>query len=369
MSNKEVTLLMKDGTFLRKLENMINIRDLSLSKYIMIRTYNEEDGNRNFFINHTNELLDFDRAVVEYQILLVSVMEDDEGYVSVPLDPIHVETKSISDVLSLLNCIDRLNCINNMISNEENCGAEFQFNLEYIGVTLYRGDNVIYDQYYKYRPTSQSRYYSYTISKHFSELYSTNICNDLSHDRLAISLNSDMTWSLIDEKEIERFSNTSLYGIVLNQSNTFTFCTKDEYLAMRSLKHLRYTFVVHDSNKSIVREINDCVRNGKYDELEEIGESLSYLLDSYTNLSLIGAYRNFHIDFFSHMNFILTLTNIAFNEIYKVQSDDLSYDQLKELSLESAISMIFTYSGKLEKEIYFTADSVIPISQIFKLFM
>lgn len=362
MSNKEITFLMNNGKIKRKKENDIMEDDLKMSKYIMMRTYDEKDENRNFIINKISSLFNFDTAIIDYQIASISATDDDDSYCS--MNPIHIETRSISDVLSLLNCVDRLNCINNIISNEENCGQDFYLDLEFFSVVLYKNNKVIYDKFYKRKDSSQVTYYSYKILKNFSEIYSTDICNDLFHDKMLLLLRFDMTWGLVSEKDVSKLSFTNIMvGIPLNQSNTFTFLTKNEYVLITSLKYLSYTFLVYESNSDNIQKINEYIHDGKYDDLLDAGMNMDYYMDSYRATSLLGNKRFMHVDFLSHMKFILEFTNILFYEFYKVYDNS----SLENIYYESLISMVFSYNTKKEKEIYFSKDSVIPISQIIKL--
>ena len=162
MNKNEVILLYKNGNAERKNESSISLEDLRQSRYLMVDTsIRKSEPSRNFVLIDSSNYLYFTKAIVDYKLYGSGWDAGNNGESKEILKPIHVETSSLSDVINLINCIDRIHCMNDMILEEETCGEGVRVHIQYFQIVLYREDQKIYDKYYSHdenRKKKNSRY-------------------------------------------------------------------------------------------------------------------------------------------------------------------------------------------------------------------
>ena len=138
MNKNEVILLYKNGNAERKNESSISLEDLRQSRYLMVDTsIMKSEPSRNFVLIDSSNYLYFTKAIVDYQLYGSGWDAGNNGESKEILKPIHVETSSLSDVINLINCIDRIHCMNDMILEEETCGEGVRVHIQYFQIVLY----------------------------------------------------------------------------------------------------------------------------------------------------------------------------------------------------------------------------------------
>ena len=351
-TNKEVTLFYQDHTIKRISEEKLNKEDLLLAEYIMTR--NTDD--RNFILTPTSYLMLFDNAVIEYKINC-AIPGDDEICDITPL--ITTKTDSITDVLSLINSIDRLNCVNR-IFEEENVGIPLALGVGYFNLILEKKGKVTFQKEYKDSKLGlTTAYYSYFITKKFKKIYSVDLINEISLNNQFLFLYEDMTWEFGNYMK-----KPGLVGIPLALSNTITFCTTTEAVKLSRFRSINCSYLVIDTTGAEEQslKLEDMVKEGKYDDLVELDPYFDYMMETFVTVSLTASTRYFHVELLSHLEFLLLAYKFAFPSEEK--EDD--HKDRDSFTLLSAIA-IELHSLKETKEFMFTENTVLPISDILKV--
>ena len=339
-NDKEVILLYDDNTIKRMMENQMKKDDLLLAKYILTR-----NSDRNFVMTPVTPLLYFDKCIIEYQLYY-----NEDPY---DIELVSTEIDSITDLLSLVNSIDRLNCINEIL-HEETVGHTLEVGVQFFKVTLFKKGKMIYNKSYEYNLTATGRFYSFRITRGFHKIYSTECINDLSTNDNYLFLYKDKTW------EIGNYMcKEGLIGIPLALSNTITFCTSMEAIKLSRYNQINCDFTIIDTTnvpQTVVSKLEEIVKEEEYEDLAELDSYFGYMLESFISVLLRKEMRYLHVEILSHLNFILFIRRIIFPDI----DADLRFSSISLIILE-------LYNEKGSKEIGFTENTLLPISDILKV--
>ena len=327
---KNITLFKSNGGITTKNEAKITLKDLATSEYILSPTDNSVNPDyRNFAIVPSSEYLFFDLAVIDYQLaaFYTDIDNDDEPVDFQPIDPIHMETNSICDLICILNGIDKFNLVNNLL--RENFSPDnSDIGLVYLGIQLFRNNKVIYSKYYERKPTSKNMYVSYKVAKKFSDIYDDTLCYTMNknNERLYIyKKENTMYWKIgISIKDCE------FIGIPLLQSNTITLCSPNEFDILTKYKKVEVHFELFFARNATIAKISEDISSGEY--LEKIYDFIDdtdadIYIDNH-NVEYIGKRKcEYILDILSHIYFIIETANLIFSEIYPFDVKFIDDDQ------------------------------------------
>lgn len=360
MNDSEIILLNSDGSAVRRREDSLTKVDLVNTEYMMIDTStSKKEISRNFIlVKPTSLLFEFDYAVIDYQILATAVTVDPEEYGDAELQPIHVETSSISDVIRLINCTDRLSCINELIIENETCGENIHIEMGYFGVILYNKERKeIYNKYYSRKDSERGVYYADKVTKVFKDIYSIRCLSEIARKKEFLFIASDMKWSIGEMNK-----NCNMIGVPLIMSNTVTLCTEDELRNVCRYYYASFVYTVHEDNKDTRKQIASAFKRADYNVVEEISMILEYFLVAYGTYHLTGYNTFLHLDIISHLDFILTMTNMIFGEVYQNQNET-GFNS----DIDSIIEIELTYKENREKTIYLNHESMISLYDFLQI--
>ena len=358
MNKNEVILLYKNGNARRKNESLVTLTDLQQSRYVMIDTsIMKNELSRNFVIIDSSRYLCFTKAIIDYQLYVTGWDAGNNEESEENLEPIHVETTSLSDVINLLNCIDRIYCLNNMILEDETCGEGLRVYVEYFQIVLYQNDVKIYDKYFSHEnQVSHKNKNSRYITRIFYSIYSTPIQMMIKNNNYLI-LTNEITW------RIGVFEEYSMLGIPLKESNTITLCRKDEVYRLAEYSDISCTFTVHDESEELRTELNKNIRKGRYDNVENIGTFLDYFMCCYTVFKLSGSNQFAHLEIISNMRFFISMSNLIYNEIYDTLKGDYTND-----IFDSVISLNLYKEKEVDpKTIYLNEETMLSINDFLAI--
>lgn len=320
----DILILRKNGDVVLKDETKISTHDISNSEYFLINTCaSTKNYLFNFIMIKPSILLLFTKAVIEYQ--MVFLYDDFDDHLDIDgLEPVRVETTSISKLICLLNSIDKLNVTNDLFQMELMDSA-LNVGLSYISVKLFQSDTVIYDKYYQIKDSSSAYYDSYKIAKHFKEIYDGNIFTKPTKNDEYVVLNKShkkMKW-VIDSIS----SSYDLISIPLLASNTLIICTKDMIETLLKYKKFVLIFTIYFSSESMVQEITNAIRTGETSNI--ISSILDNVEDIYTDNKKVVCVTTKTvgnlIDFIVNAEFSFKVLTILFSEIYDTKKE-ISYD-------------------------------------------
>lgn len=356
MNKNEVILLYKNGNAERKNESSISLEDLRQSRYLMVDTsIMKSEPSRNFVLIDSSDYLYFTKAIVDYQLYGSGWDAGNNGESKEILKPIHVETSSLSDVINLINCIDRIHCMNDMILEEETCGEGVRVHIQYFQIVLYREDQKIYDKYYSHdenRKKKNSRY----ITRIFYNLYNTPILMMFKNAEYLI-LTNDNTWRIGSSGEY------SMLGVPLKESNTITLCRKDELYRLSEYSDINCTFTVHDESNETKDILDKNIKKGRYNKVEDIGINLDYFMCCYTLFKLENADKFAHLEIISNMRFFVSISNLIYNEIYNGMKGYYVND-----IFDSVLSInLYKKSDINPKTIYLNEETMITINDFLAI--
>jgi hypothetical protein len=361
MKNSEVILLNKNGTVTRRKEKSLTKLDYMSSEYLMIDTsVDNKQISRNFVLIKSSPLLfNFTTAVVDYQLLASAITYDPMDHVDVLMKPVHVETNSISDLIRLINCIDRISCVNEIVLDDEMCGENIRIEMGYFGVTLYDERGEIYDKYFCRSDPEEwdDVCYAKSVTKVFKDIYSTDIIRKMISHREFLFINDDMTWNIGGMTK-----NCNMIGIPLGTSYTITLCTEREMVNVCKYHHVHFAYTIHENSKALQYEVATAFNNADYNVVEDISMILEYFLVSYGNYGLSGYNTFFHLEIISHLDFILSMTNLVWNEIYPND-----HEAGINSSVDSIIEIELFYKKEHARTIYMNHDSLISLYDFLQI--
>lgn len=347
-------VLYKDHTFERDDSFQITASSLKKIAYLLIDTSSEPcEYPKNYIMIDPNQIPEFTSARVVYQMIFVN--EYDGELAEVPTPKVETTTSSISDVINLINCIDRLNCVNEYITNDQWMDARVMIFMAYFSVILYQDEKKVYKEEYSSPINGLKKYSVGNIIKIFQRLYDADIIKRLYKNKEFLFLYEDKRWQI--ENTDMRYQ---LMGIPLMGSKTITFLSPREYVALMDIKKFGYTYSIQEVDDPQRRYIEKYIKEGLYDDLASVVEHDFILVSSKTYLQGEG-YRFLLLDLMSHIGYCIRLTNFLYDQLYL--GDDYG-----DITINSIISFIFYYrSNKKEKEIYVNEDAPIPLDQFLQL--
>lgn len=307
-------LLLKNHKVKRKDDRKITKRDLRDSKYILIDTATElQKSSKNYVMVDPSKIPWFTKAKIVYQMLFLydDIEVEISGWEGIP--PVETETNSLSDVINLLNCIDRLYISNQLICNDQYRYTDTYIVIGYFEVTLYDGDKKVYHKLYENKSNFDERFgkevkFPLKAVKKFHDIYNTDIIRNLSIMNEFVYIHKDMTWSqsVID-------SNFLLIGIPLLGSRTITLLTDQEYLKVMNIRGMTVSYnIIWIYDQKQKNHINHSIEIGDYDEVG-LGNH-EYIIASIMEYGRTFSvpYRFVYLDIFSHITFVLRLTTMIY---------------------------------------------------------
>ena len=349
-----VIVLYSDGTLKNKNEYNLTKNDIKFSDYLMIHT--DIDNPENFILVESSKYHLFSKAVIDYQLSVVC--SDDADLEFDLLDPIHMETDSLTDLINCINNIDRFNVPNNLIIDRWS-GDGVYTSIEFLSIILYDNNgNVIYDSIYDGRNKYSHQYMSFKITKHFKQIYSGNISNDLYRNKEFIYINKNK-WEISDSS-----LGYTLIGIPLSMSNTFIFINQDTYIRLSKYKRYRISAMVYYSKQSTIADISEGIVNGDDEVYKTIDDLINTDSEIYID-NVIDDYINSIkdlLDFVCFSKFAISVINLIFCELYPYDTD---FDN-KHIKWRFDTILIYNmyYNSKHGKRLCINQYSIISVSDI-----
>lgn len=354
----EILMLLKNGKMKRKDETRISRSDIDQSEYFLIDTLSSEDDvSRNFVVVKPTEFLLFSNATVTYQMTSSTYDGDMGTFYSTELRPVEVTTESMSEMINLINCVNRVDLFNQMIADDM-CGCDEQtVGMNYFGLKIQRNGQNIYDRYYSTKEPWKFGEADHVL-KEFVDIYDSRIMFRMAKDKKRFFI-CGKEWSEVPLKR------STMIGLPLLYSNTMTFCTKIEYnTILERYLSITLTYSVHEDNEELHKYVTESViGNSNYILME--GSNLSYFVVSTHPFDIhsTGPFRFEAIDTLSHVSFIIRLSNLLFKEIYTY--DSISYES--DRAPDTIVSFDFEYQPNRYLTLYLNEDTLLTIREIFSL--
>ena len=238
---KKIVVLYGDGSSFTKKEDEITKDDIHMAEYFLIPV---DNNSRSYSIIKPSKYLSFTKAIVDYQLCgLYDDYEETRVVWSDNMNPGHIETTSICDVISLINCADRLNIVNKLINGDDLYEGQTQVGLSFLSVQLFSENKRIYESSYcRGNSYTTTLYDSYSITKKFKKLYSPIIIGEIwSADEVVglMSTKYESNWEIGPDMD-----SYSLIGIPQVDTNIITFLTQEEYDSLLKVNNLSCDFFI-----------------------------------------------------------------------------------------------------------------------------
>lgn len=309
---KKLLILYENGTVKKKKETKISKDDINLARYFLVPT---NDNTKNYAIIEPSKYVIFDKAIIDYQ-MAVAYPDEDNMYIDYePLNPVHVETDSLCDVICLLNSIDRLK-VANFIMTGDNISDDFScLAIIYFGLTLISGNKVIYDNHYRLKGTSIIAYDSNKVGECFNEIYTPLLTKKLHSKKKKINLYSDGNEIHWDYGSIKK---CTMVGIPL-ESNTITFCDYKLYLNLSKIDFVTLEVCIYYEKDAFIAQISESIVNGYFEEhsqdtFDKMGDV--FYVDTY-HVSVRSQSPHRLVDIMSHITFALSAIHLMYSELYQ----------------------------------------------------
>lgn len=347
-------VLYKDHTVKRKDDVKPNKKELDNIAYLLIDTSSEPcEYSKNYIMIDPSRIPEFTSCKIIYQIILVT--EYDGEIDEIPMPKVETTTSSLSDLFNLMNCIDRLNCVNEFIINDQWGESRVMIYMSYFSITLYRENKKFYEKDYYIPENALEKYSVGDITKEFRDIYNTNIIKKLYKRKKFLFLYKDMRWR-IEKADLDYY----LMGIPLLGSKTITLVTPKEFLSIMDIKKFAFTYSLQEADKAQREYIKSYIMKGLYDDLATVIDHDFILVSSGSYVSG-EVYRFLLLDLLSHVNYSIRLTNFVYDHLYLTDDDD-------SIRINSVVSFVFYYrSNKKEKEIYINEDTSISLDKFLQL--
>lgn len=370
-------LLLKNHKVKRKDDNKITEKDLEDSRYIMIDTSTElSKSSKNYVIVDPKKIPNFTKAKIRYQMIF---MYDDheEGTANFePIPPVETETNSISDVINLLNCIDRIYITDQMLSNDQYLYTSVYIIIGYFEVILYDKKKKVYHKIYQNQEIDNDdelqKYYGKGFSfplkvvKKFRDIYNTDIIHEMVSKNEFLYIYKDMTWKI---DSITNDKSYLLIGVPLLGSRTITLLLDIEFVRVMAIRKLSITYtVVFIMNKSHQNIINTQISSGAYEYIGE--EAYDYAIISQLDYggSYSVPYTFICLDIMSHIGFSIRLTNIIY---YYVEGFETNMTDAED-GIDTVVSINIYDKFKKKRNggartLFMNENTLIPLDKLLEL--
>lgn len=362
---KDILILYKNGIARYKDETKITESDIKSAKWFLISTATSDfQEHRCYVLVKPTKLLLFTNAHIEYQLCMKYDCSDDYFDDIATINPVSLDTSSISDLIRMINCADKLNIPNNFIRTEFDSYNE-NIGLNYMGVQLYRNGTMIYDKYYELKGISSVLYDSYQVTKHFTELYDGSIMGNFMIKGKNLYINDsskEMTWNISEDE----FTNYKIIGLPSRVSNTMILCTKSEYDTLMLYNELSIIFTVFYDKKVVIQNITDSIESGNYSKMNDIIDALD---DVYcNNMRCVLTNRNCDTsmlpEILNNMHFIFDCVNLMYRELYPSSS---IFDNYKEYDFDSIMIIRIKKNKHHVKEIAMNTKTILQPTDVLAM--
>lgn len=363
----KILILYNDGTVGSKKEENITNEDIRNSSYLLVDTNTTQNGDhRNFVMIESSKYKYFTSAIIEYQLMMM-FMECDYEVNYVPIQPIHVETNKFSELICMLNTVERINVPNNLFGNYTINDDGIFIGFNYVGVKLLDKHDVIYDSYYEIKGTSTKLYDSENIIKKFKDIYPYRLADNMLSNKSNIYLyeyGDSLSWEILDGKNNDM--DFSYIGIPMQDSNSIIFCTKKEYNNIRKYKSMEFCFHIYYEKEEFIADISEMIING--DSPDKISDTINnsddVFIDSHDILFSYNNRLNRVLDVLSHLKFVFESVNLLFTEVYPYE---ITSQGLEKFGFDSVLVMKLSYGRSkvsYTKELCMNAYSLLNLTDI-----
>lgn len=369
-------LLLKDHTVKRVDNEKIMSADIEKSRYILVDTsVNVSKLSKNFVLVDPSKIPQFTDALIRYQMIFM-YDDNDEGITNAePIPPVEVNTKSLADVINLLNCINRIDIPNEMISNDVYLFVNIYVIIGYFEVYLYHGKKKVYHKLYQNTEIDDDKklqnYYgerilnSLKVAKKFHKIYNTDVIHEMCSKNEFLYIYKDMTWNI---RTITNDKDYSLIGVPLLGSRTMTFLTDIEFVRIMSIKKIGVTYtILFIINEDQQNHISEYIAKGLYDEIGEANHDYIIISNLDYGLNNPMQYRFIMLDILSHIAFSLRFTNMIYR--YVEGFEDQMIDDGDGVDSIVSINLYSLYKKKKgdTRTLFMNEDTIIPLDKLLEL--
>lgn len=367
----------KNGKVKSKEEAYLTEKDFQKAKFFMISVSSEAE---HYIPIKPSEYLHFDKAIIDYQLCGVAPDEDYEYVETDDHHPVHIETTSIADLITLINSSDRLDLVNYTMSGFVGTIDSFLFiGMTFFSVKLIRDKRVIYNRCYRKKGTSTVAFDSYQVTKKFKDIYDGDFLIDHRIMFLLRAKGNHIEWEMreigqsfttIDYSDIE---DNTLVGISSSISNTIIFQPIALYKKLIHYPSVQWRITVFETREKNLRKLSNLIRSVK-----TIDESSYYDIFQYSEVYLE---ETFHMarrhwpyvlfDMFASMPYIMNMILMLYGETFGnspigEHADNVWFDALFVFRLQGVEPSEYVGSNYVgySKDIIMTSDTILSLDDI-----
>lgn len=370
-------LLAKDHTIKRISDDTITKKELEEAEYLLIDTSVEQEKlSKNYVMIDPKLIPYFTRAKIRYQLLFIFTSYEEEAADFEPIPPVETETTSFSNVINLLNCIDRLYIPNMLLSNDQYYYTYDRIDIGYFEIYLYDGKKKVYHSVYqnKYLDDDkkfQKKYFErrkfnfpLEVMKKFRKLYNTEIIPKMISENKMLYIYQDMRWEI----SINTGFSFALLGIPLLGSRTITLLNDIEFLQVTSIRKMSITYtILFVANEKQRKNISFHISQGMYTEIGETNHDYHSISTIDLGMDSSVPYKFIYLDILSHINYALRITNIVYTYVEGYEEAMVDYGDGIDTIVSIDIYDLYKKKKNGCRTIFINEDTMIPLNELLEM--
>ena len=360
---KKIMILYKDGTVDTKKESKLTKSDIKNSEYLLVSISPE---NETYVMIEPSKYLLFTKAIIDYQLCVSStdVADSFDEFDIVELNPVHCETESVCDMISLLTCMDRLTSVNQMMNPEYiSDSGMMSIGLCYFRLRLFKTNKIIFDEEFVIKSCVNILYNAHNVTKHFKAIYNNSIISELFYSKEFLYLYTSK--NQVQWKVSKTCKKNALIGIPLPYSNTITFLKDYQYETLLNYKYLELNTLIYYEKNDVIAKMSEKIVNGEdsvqrktiYNELSDVYmDECRYIRGSYTqSIRLIEVVTN--------ILFILNMIYLTYSELYGPYNSD---EEMRDYDFDIIVTFTLSHKSSSSHSIEFSMNrfSILSIFHI-----
>lgn len=370
-------LLAKDHTIKRISDETVTKKELEEAKYLLIDTSVERTKlSKNYVMIDPKLIPYFTKAKIRYQLVFIYTSYEAEICDFEPIPPVETETRSFSNVINLLNCIDRLYIPNMLIENDEFLYSYDRIAIGYFEVYLYDGKKKVYHSLYRNKYLDddkkfQKKYYDkddpnfpLEVVKKFRKIYNTDVIHEMIAENQLLYIYQDMRWEI----SINTGYTYALIGIPLLGSRTITLLNDIEFLRVAAIRKMSITYtILFVANEKQRKNNSFYISQGMYSEIGETNHDYHSISNIDLGLEHSVPYRFIYLDIISHINYAIRITNIVYTYVEGYEEAMVDYGD--GIDTVVAIDIYDLYKKKKNgcRTIFLNEDTMIPLDEFLEM--
>ena len=353
---KQVILLKKNHKIKRKNEKKLTQKDLNDSRYILTSTsILGDDHKRSFVLNSPSNYYLFTKAEINYQFC--SYYQEDDMEDVMMHKPIHVTTDSLTDLLNILNSLDRIYLINQLMNSNlmDSFTGIFLVSLE---IVLYQGIHEIYHIKKENIDFKVDRIFNSIEEIYFT--LNTDNYKEKKHEleNLRITFYPDSTWGSTDDSE---YRMIGIYSIV---SNSLLLLHRYEYKVFQLIELDDMSLAVYCDRKETVKKNSCLIREGKYDEMDDYFYNAPDVFHEVSGLYMGHYTMDLKDDLLLSVLFYQDFIFRFLNGIYEMIYQSGAPQEEEEYTFDTVLILNIIISTT-EKQLFVNIDNIVPIFDFF----